>query len=331
MIKPHDPASATAKFLGKLLIATDGTQSGDRAVEFAIALAERFASELDFCNAFDREAATLSCCTMQGESAMMMPLLDELEDTSKAIVRLARERAIAAGVVATAEVLFGSSVGAILACANGHDFDAVVLGTAGTSGIERFFEGSTADGVLRRSTMPVFVVPPGAQGARPSFMRILVAADDSDPSDAAVAFAIDFAAATRAQLVIGSVAETKRLMLDAEYFAFDPKVTLKEIHAASRALVDVASDRARERGIQSERYIVDGPDVADAILTLAKEQRADLIVLGTHGRRGLQRLFVGSVAETIVRRSSVPVAVVRARRGSNGHTRNGRASDFLGD
>jgi nucleotide-binding universal stress UspA family protein len=321
----------SAAFLHRLLVATDGAPSGDRAVDFAIGLARQFASELDVCNAFDREAATLSCCTTQGQTALMIPLLDELEDASKAIVRQARERARAAGVVATAEVLYGRSVRAIITCANGHDFAAVVLGTAGISGIERFFEGSTADGVLRRSVMPVFIVPPAAQGVAPSFARILVAADDSDPSDAAVAFAMDFAAAARAQLIIASVAETKRLMLSAEYFAFDPKVTLNEIHTASQSLVDVASDRASDRGIPNERYVIDGADAAESILTLAREKRADLIVLGTHGRRGLQRLFLGSVAEHVARRSSVPVAVVRAQRTPEGYALNDRTTDFRGD
>ena len=144
-----------------------------------------------------------------------MPL--PLAESAAAIVRKARDRAEKAGLVATSEVLPGRAVGAILDCRNDHSFDAIVLGTEGSAGLELLFAGSTADCVLRHSNVPVFVVPPGFADGVPSFTRTLVAADDSEPSDAAVAFAIDFAAANHASLAIGTVAETGRLLLEAEF------------------------------------------------------------------------------------------------------------------
>lgn len=70
-------------------------------------------------------------------------------------------------------------------------------------------------------------------------------------------------------------------------------------------------EHAEAAGVTSTMAVLED-DPVERILTLADIDRVDAIVVGTHGRRGLRRLFVGSVAEQIVRRSTVPVAVVRA-------------------
>ncbi len=321
---------ASTHFLEKLLVATDGSESGERAVAFSIALAKTHASTIEFCDAVDLDGALLSCCSTQGESALMMPLVGELEENGKSVVARARERARTSDIVSTSEVLNGRSVAAILDCANGHHFDAVVVGTAGKAGLERIFSGSTADGVVRRSPVPVFVVPPQASVTGPPFANVLVAFDDSDPGDAALAFSIDLAVAERARLTIASVVESSRLSLGEDYYVYDPKITLRELHDAADMLVAVASDHARARNVHCERTVIDGSP-ADAILALAQEKGSDLIVVGTHGRRGLRRWFLGSVAEAIMRRSTVPVVVVRSLVDHAISPKQSRLRDFAGD
>ncbi len=313
----HAPFVPTG-FLGKLLVATDGSESGDRAVALAIALAKAHASRIEFCDAVDLDGALLSCCSTQGESALMIPLVGELEDNGESVVGAARALAAAAGVVCTTEVLNGRSVAAILDCVNGHQFDAVVVGTAGKAGLQRIFSGSTADGVVRRSEIPVFVIPPGASIAPQPFENILLASDDSDPGDAALAFAIDLAATEHARLTIGSVVET------------DSKNAVLELHDAAQSIAAIACDHARARDVRCERMIVEGMP-ADEILAIASEKGSDLIVVGTHGRRGLRRWLLGSVAEAIMRRSPVPVVVVRSAAGHAASAKQSRMRDFAGD
>ena len=79
-----------------------------------------------------------------------------------------------------------------------------------------------------------------------------------------------------------------------------------------------------------ERTVIDGSP-ADAILALAQEKGSDLIVVGTHGRRGLRRWFLGSVAEAIMRRSTVPVVVVRSLVDHAISPKQSRLRDFAGD
>ncbi|MBD5654946.1 MAG: universal stress protein, partial [Candidatus Eremiobacteraeota bacterium] len=135
------------------------------------------------------------------------------------------------GVVAKTAVLDGPSAEAIVAYAKERKVDAIVMGTQGKGGLERLFLGSTADGVLRRAEVPVFVVPPAANDDDATFGRIFVAVDDSDPSDAAVDFALGLAAVDKAALVFCCVVEVKDVLEGATAYACDTAPMIEELHA----------------------------------------------------------------------------------------------------
>lgn len=297
--------------LRHLVVATDGTETGDRAVSFALALARRHGSEVLLCNAVDHAFAIAESVTSNGSVGLELPLVRSLDDAAKSILAEAAKRFTDVGVVATTAVLEGRPAPAIVKLARERQVDAIVMGTQGKRGLERFFMGSTADGVLRRTEVPTFVVPPGAGDAEPSFERLLIAVDDSDPSDAAAAFARDFAKAEGAQLIICSVVETNELLDKASTYGYDPTSMLDELRATVSSLVAAHTARARMDELAVENVITDG-DPAENIVKSAAARHAGLIVVGTHGRRGLRRLSVGSVAESVVRQSTVPVIVVRA-------------------
>jgi nucleotide-binding universal stress UspA family protein len=100
--------------------------------------------------------------------------------------------------------------------------------------------------------------------------------------------------------------------------------TVVHLHGAphARSAIELLRDDAREHieplealfaaeGVRVHHAVRQG-DVVEAILDAAEEEDADLIIMGTHGRRGLQRFFLGSVAEQVIRRAQVPVTTVRA-------------------
>ena len=287
--------------LRHLLVATDGSASANRAVSFAITLARRDGGELLICSVVDHAVS------------IVLPLIQSLDDAAYAILAEAATRATDAGVAATTELLDGRPAHAIVKLARERSVDAIVLGTRGKRVLDRVLMGSTADGVLRRSNLPTFVVPPGMGDAEPTFARILVAIDDSDPSDAGAAFARDFAKAQSALLLYCGVAETGDLFDKASTYGYDPTSMLEELRATTSALVAEHVYLARANQIATEIVIADG-DPAEQILKFAISRNVGLIVMGTHGRRGLRRLIVGSVAESVVRQSTVPVVVVRAAR-----------------
>jgi len=142
--------------------------------------------------------------------------------------------------------------------------------------------------------------------------RLLVALDDSGPSDAALAFALDLAAPGKSRVLFCSVIETSDIFAKSLTYGYDPAPLLADLRGAAAGLLEAKVRAAAERGVPAESLIAEG-NTADALLAAAAAHAADLIVVGTHGRRGLARFLLGSVAESVVRRSPLPVAVVRGR------------------
>jgi nucleotide-binding universal stress UspA family protein len=303
------PLAQPERILRRLLVATDGSKTGNAAVAFAVTLALRHGSALEIAYALDRGAAIAEIVSPYENVNDIEPLLTSLDETASAILAKASALATAAGCAATTCVLDGSPVDAIVEREQTSGCDAIVMSTQAKRGMTRALLGSTADGVLRRTGVPVFVIPAGAaETLAPA--KLFVAVDDSDPSDAAVAFAIAFAQSENARLVFCGVADTEGLMGNLAAYAFEPGPMLAELHEAVMATVTAAADRAREHGLQSEAMVVDGSP-ASVIPAIARSHGAVAIVIGTHGRRGLRRWFVGSVAESVVQNSSLPVVVIR--------------------
>lgn len=145
------------------------------------------------------------------------------------------------------------------------------------------------------------------------YQRILVPIDGSATSTRALQEAIKLADG-KAQLRLVYVIE-EVLSLDAEGFALINYSALQEAvrHTGERALAQ-AAEIVRQSGMAPETALIDVSDkrVASVIDAEAQDWKADLIVIGTHGRSGLSRLLLGSVAQDVARRASVPVLLVRA-------------------
>ncbi|MFQ3294957.1 MAG: nucleotide-binding universal stress UspA family protein [Halobacteriales archaeon] len=139
------------------------------------------------------------------------------------------------------------------------------------------------------------------------YETVLVPTDGSDPAAAAVEHAIDLAEtyeATVHALYVGRIGDAPPGVIDEEV-ASDPGGNV-----AAGAL-DLVDDSAVAAGVDYvERYVPEGP-VSDAILAYIEDKDVDIVVMGTHGRTGIDRFIVGSVAEQIVRESPVPVMTVR--------------------
>jgi len=89
---------------------------------------------------------------------------------------------------------------------------------------------------------------------------------------------------------------------------------VQALREGGKKLLAGAAARVRKHGIDVEPVLLEsvGSRVADLIIKQAKKWRADVIVLGTHGRRGLSRVVMGSDAETVLRETPVPVLLVRS-------------------
>ncbi|WP_251330086.1 universal stress protein [Haloplanus pelagicus] len=136
---------------------------------------------------------------------------------------------------------------------------------------------------------------------------ILIPTDGSDPAAAAFDHALDLAERFDATVHVLYVVETDSLSHEAPALAIeDLRETLR---SEGEAILDDLCERATARGVAVTEAIVEGvPE--DAILEYVADGGVDLLVMGTHGRHGLERYLVGSVTERVVRRADVPVLVV---------------------
>jgi len=145
------------------------------------------------------------------------------------------------------------------------------------------------------------------------YKRILVAIDGSETSNVGLRHAIQLAKEHHAQLRLVNVVDEINLNIDApgELIEFQERLM-----KAGTALLQKARKVAAKAALEPETKLLEilslDQKVADVIVEEAKHWRADLVVIGTHGRRGLSRVFLGSVAEGVVRTSTTPVLLIRA-------------------
>jgi len=146
-----------------------------------------------------------------------------------------------------------------------------------------------------------------------SFKRILVPVDGSAASAKGLAMAIRLAKDNRGRLLLLHVVEEYPILAAPEAGAAIDRLLNEMVLAGKRTLRSIAR-RVDGAGVRAQTQLVEQftGRFADAVVREAKRWKADLIVMGTHGRRGVKRALLGSDAETVVRYSTLPVLLVPA-------------------
>jgi len=298
----------TALF-SRIVAAVDGSEASRDAVVLAARLACEHEGHLILCHAVNWLPPVAQLMST-GAIVDPAPMLDSLGIEGEALLDEAAGAARGLGVDPELRMVTGEPAECLVELAGKAKCRLIVMGTHGRHGLGRLALGSTAEAVLRLGTMPVLTVraaesAPGTR--RRCFERILVGIDDSEPSDAAIRTVLDFPGEDRSELMLYSVADQAL----AHGWAPRSVATIDLLRVEAQRIVDGAVAFARTRDVVAEGSVVDGA-AAEALIAAARERRADLLVLGSHGRRGIQRFFLGSVAAAVVRAAPLPVLVVRA-------------------
>jgi nucleotide-binding universal stress UspA family protein len=242
-------------------------------------------------------------------------LLAELEELRQRVAAAYRD-ATAAAVDVEALATAGEPVHEILGCAGTLPADLIVLGTHGASGFQHLVLGSVTEKVLRKAPCPVLTVPPKAHTATTHFTRLICAVDFSDCSLKAAAFAAALAKESGAALTLLHVIEWPW-----------HEAVLPEMTGVPGAQADAIAEYRRylETGAQERLDAVDTSALPPGtvstsvrfgkpyveLLDVARQEQADLIVLGVRGRGALDLGFFGSTANHVVRSASCPVLTIR--------------------
>lgn len=151
------------------------------------------------------------------------------------------------------------------------------------------------------------------------YTRILVAVDGSNTSRRAFDAALDLAKSTGAVLQPFYVVENSPMYFEAP--GYDPSILRNRLVAQGSELGAELTKAMAERGVQGEVMVGEASsldDISVVVLNAATSFNADLLVMGTHGRRGFQRLILGSVAERCVRQACLPVLLIPSAAGKDG-------------
>lgn len=187
----------------------------------------------------------------------------------------------------------------------------IVTSTHSRQGLDHLLLGSVAAEVLRRSSVPVLVVPEGSEAVSPTPDHPVVAAVDLSEFGAQTLGAADaLARAYSAPLAVAHIRDVPPSSLVGDHVRTErwtsgsAPVSREEAHAAIRQLVEPL-----DLDVAPEVYVLPG-DPKAALVELASTSRAGALVLGTHGRTGWSRVRLGSVAEWVVRHAACPVLTV---------------------
>ncbi len=192
--------------------------------------------------------------------------------------------------------------GTICDIAREQGADLIVTGTLGRTGVSRFFLGSVAENVMRRAHCPVWVERPSEPSVR-DVERMVVCTDLSPLSEAGIALAASLATE------LGSAVEIV-YALEPPYRGLSIDARREATEALRQRLSELATTHFE--GTAPRVTIVEGANVVDGITAHASRTSPDLLVLATHGRTGLSRAFMGSVAERVARFAPCSVLVARS-------------------
>ena len=202
----------------------------------------------------------------------------------------------------------GSTYAALVHCAQNHAADFLVVGSHEGRALTRAVLGSVAERAVRHAHCSVLVARPAQKAG------VVVAATDlSDPSLPAIAAGAAAAKRRGAKLLVVSALEWNEGAAGAAagLIGAMPVVAPVELQRQVREVLRSTLEQAMTRaGAVGEARVLDGPP-APAIVDCATEVGAELIVVGTHGRTGLARLALGSVAEHVIRDADCSVLAVR--------------------
>lgn len=299
-----------------ILLPLDGSSFAEEAVPLAGLLARSFGAHLHLVHVI-RPAPDVDFKTPEQDLDWRNQVREAASEAMGEIAGGLRR----GGVDVRAEVREGRVVDTLLESAEEREVDLAVLTTHGAGGFRRWWLGSVADALLRRSEVPVLLVRPwddtrDRTPEEPRFSKVLVPLDGSRGAETALAHARALRERLGVQLVLVQVVPSP-LDVGTLYGIPAVKVEGETRRKHKEAALAYLEGKARELRGDGESdgvdvRVVEASGAAEGILEAVRASGADLLVMSTHGRGGVSRAVVGSVADKVIRGAVPPVLAVRA-------------------
>jgi nucleotide-binding universal stress UspA family protein len=296
------PLSYLRSMYSSVIVPIDGSGFGDSAVGVGESIARRLGGTLRLVHVVPPPAAAM----VPQDSIPADPLLGEqLRVAGAAHLEKLVDDLREAGSRVSSDILEGDVESALLDYAGLHAPALVVLTTHGRGGMERAMLGSVADALVRRSSLPVLAIRPGAGAklADDSFVdRVMLPLDGSHRDEEIFDHARTIGRAMTAEFLLVQVVEPKIDKSRPVVQQVD-RVDLRERRGRAQEYLDRVAEHLRRYEATATSHVLVDDDVAGALIRFAADQRVDVVAMATRGRRGLDRFVAGSVADRVLRES----------------------------
>jgi nucleotide-binding universal stress UspA family protein len=290
--------------IARILVPTDFSPHAEHALDTAIALAKPGRAAIHLLHVFQLPVALPT----PDSATIPLQFWDEIRRQGAAHLAKSRQKVEAAGLSCETEMIEDVPGFAVAPAAQRARADLIVMGSRGLSGLKHLVLGSVAERTVRAARCPVLTVKADDSVAG-RFATIVVPIDFSASSDAALAQAKSLCLENGPAHLVLVHAYYVPVELE-QYLATRDTGLFDSISRTVTQDLEKLLTRLKAEGVSAEYYAQPGRPES-VIVELAREKRADLIAMGTHGRRGISHLLLGSVAEHVVRTAQCPVLTVR--------------------
>lgn len=308
------PVMSDAVSYRRIVVPLDGSSLAEQALPHAEALAQLTHAPLHLVRVIDpTHLAPLAGVALRRDATALQLLLEDERIAARDYLERIERDLLARQQTVTVEYRQGPAARELLAAAQSGDL--LVMATHGLGGLAHWFLGSVAEAVVRRAPVPVWLVRAGVDESGSLMIRRLVVPLDGSPlAEEALPTAAALAKRLQVPVHLITVIELSATMplelVAAAVSVSDFERTLTRLFAEAQTLLVAPSERLQNDDIETSTEVRHGLQPGPTILEVT--QPGDLIVMTSHGRTGLRRWILGSVAEAVIRRASVPVLLVRA-------------------
>ncbi len=303
-----------------ILVPLDGSRYAESVLPYVVVFARAFNGHVTLLHIIDLEQylpswrVPTSGQTLQVQYERLLAQLPGIAETAAHVYLQEQSASMRGKGIEASEVVRHGKPAEVLAAygdGGGERPGLLALCTHGRSGLGRAVLGSVADRLLRTSRVPLLLVHPsdGTAGEAGGVHQIVAALDGSQFSEAVVPYVQEAALRLDVPVHLVQVLPTlARIYLGTQIEVFPPDI-LEEVEGAAHAYLGGVASRLRRSRVRVETHVLQG-EADSAIIRFGDERPGSLLALTTHGRSGLGRWMLGSVADKVVRSSHDPVLII---------------------
>lgn len=299
----------------RILMPIDGSPNSEHTLEWGIGFAKALNAEVAFLHVLENPVSRVY--GLPGGASYVDDMMQDLREAGNTVLENAKYRANEVGVACDAFMREDEHPARAILHAEAT-YDLTVMGTHSRRGLDRLFLGSITEGVLRQSEKPHLILrcldegtPTSSAKEQVAFKHFLLPIDGSAASNSAVEEGLQLAQSLSASVTFLHVVEMPITVYTMpESMVYEPSIR-EDLKKVAQEVLEKAERRASELGVEAVGRLVDSPNIRAETAILEAEGAFDLTVMATHGRRGLNRVLLGSVTEGVLRQSLVPHLIVK--------------------